>query len=213
MVPVSLRDSVWAKDAKNFPALKYQWWGLGKELILQMDKGSASWTLLELGDSSFGLIFLAFYTIHDVLTASILWWFAIPSSSGSRFVRTLCYDLSILVGSALHGSWLHWVTKPLCHDKVGMVHPSSQEGWYQFPRRVVPVPKKSESESHSVMSNSLRPHGLYSPQNSPGQNTGVGSLSLLQGIFQHKDQTQVSCIIDRLFTSWATREAQVYWNG
>ena len=33
------------------------------------------------------------------------------------------------------------------------------------------------------MSNSLRPHGLYSPRNSPGQNTGVGSLSLLQGIF------------------------------
>ena len=29
----------------------------------------------------------------------------------------------------------------------------------------------------------LWPHGLYSPQNSPGQNTGVGSLSLLQGIF------------------------------
>ena len=41
----------------------------------------------------------------------------------------------------------------------------------------------SESESHSVMSDSLWPHGLYSPWNSPGQNTGVGSLSLLQGIF------------------------------
>ena len=27
------------------------------------------------------------------------------------------------------------------------------------------------------MSDSLRPHGLYSPWNSPGQNTGVGSLS------------------------------------
>ena len=27
------------------------------------------------------------------------------------------------------------------------------------------------------------PHGLYSPWNSPGQNTGVGSLSLLQQIF------------------------------
>ena len=40
-----------------------------------------------------------------------------------------------------------------------------------------------ESESHSVMSDSLRPHGLYSPWNSPGQNTGVGSLSLLQRIF------------------------------
>ena len=33
------------------------------------------------------------------------------------------------------------------------------------------------------MSDSLQPHGLYSPRNSPGQNSGVGSLSLLQGIF------------------------------
>ena len=38
------------------------------------------------------------------------------------------------------------------------------------------------SESCSVMSDSLRRHGLYSPWDS-GQNTGVGSLSLLQGIF------------------------------
>ena len=42
--------------------------------------------------------------------------------------------------------------------------------------------KESESESCSVMSNSLQPCGLYSPWNSPGQNTGMGSLSLLQGI-------------------------------
>ena len=33
------------------------------------------------------------------------------------------------------------------------------------------------------MSDSLRPHGLYSPWNSSGQNTRVGSCSLLQGIF------------------------------
>ena len=33
------------------------------------------------------------------------------------------------------------------------------------------------------MSNSLQTHGLYSPWNSPGQNTGVGSLYLLQGFF------------------------------
>ena len=37
---------------------------------------------------------------------------------------------------------------------------------------------KSENESRSVVSDSLWP-----PWNSPGQNTGVGSLSLLQGIF------------------------------
>ena len=42
----------------------------------------------------------------------------------------------------------------------------------------------SESESRSVVSDSLRPHELYSPWNSSGQNTGVGSLSLLQGIFR-----------------------------
>ena len=39
------------------------------------------------------------------------------------------------------------------------------------------------SESCSVVSDSLQPHELESPWNSPGQNTGVGNLSLLQGIF------------------------------
>ena len=42
---------------------------------------------------------------------------------------------------------------------------------------------KSESESRSVVSDSWRPHGLYSPWKSPAQNTGVGSCFLLQGIF------------------------------
>ena len=39
------------------------------------------------------------------------------------------------------------------------------------------------TESCSVMSDSLGPYELYSPWNSPSQNTGAGSLSLLQGIF------------------------------
>ena len=37
--------------------------------------------------------------------------------------------------------------------------------------------------SHSVVSNSLSPHELYNAWNSPGQNSGVSSRSLLQGIF------------------------------
>ena len=37
--------------------------------------------------------------------------------------------------------------------------------------------------SCSVVSDSLQLHGLYSPWNSPGQNTGGGSRSHLQGIF------------------------------
>ena len=40
-----------------------------------------------------------------------------------------------------------------------------------------------ESESRLVMSDSLQLHRLYSPWNSPGQNTGMGCLSLHQGIF------------------------------
>ena len=47
---------------------------------------------------------------------------------------------------------------------------------------------ESERESRSVMSYFLRPHGLQPakllcPWNSPGQTTGVGSCSLLLGIF------------------------------
>ena len=54
---------------------------------------------------------------------------------------------------------------------------------YNAKYQIVSIFRNLESESHSVVSDSLQPHGLYSPWNSPGQNTGVGSLSLFQGIF------------------------------
>ena len=57
--------------------------------------------------------------------------------------------------------------------------PASHNYWSARP---TPCEVK-ETEASSVMSDSLRPHGLYSSWNSPGQNTGVGTLSLLQGIF------------------------------
>ena len=59
---------------------------------------------------------------------------------------------------------------------------------------------QSENESRSGVSNPLQPHGLYSPWNSPDENTRAGSLSLLQRIFP----THVSRIAGRFFTSWAT---------
>ena len=40
-----------------------------------------------------------------------------------------------------------------------------------------------------------------------------GSLSLLQGSSQPRDQTQVSSIAGGFFTSWATRETQEHWSG
>ena len=55
--------------------------------------------------------------------------------------------------------------------------------------------EKSESESHSVMSTSLQNHGLYSPWNSPGQNTGMVAIPFSKGFSQPRDQTQISHII------------------
>ena len=91
-----------------------------------------------------------------MLQTRILEWVAMPSSRGSSQPRDRNPGL-------LHFRWI------LYH----LSHQGSPKGRYE----------KCESESHSVVSNSLQPHGLYSPWNSPGQNTGVGSLSLLQGIF------------------------------
>ena len=68
------------------------------------------------------------------------------------------------------------------------------EFWFEVP------------ESHSVVSNSLWPHGLHSPWNSPGQNTGVGSLSLLLGIKPTQGLKPGPHTAGRFFTSWATRE-------
>ena len=67
--------------------------------------------------------------------------------------------------------------------------------------------------SHSVVSDFLQPHGLYSSWNSPDQNTDMGNHSLLKRSSQPKDQTQVSCIACEFFTSWATREVQEYLSG
>ena len=47
----------------------------------------------------------------------------------------------------------------------------------------------------------LRPHGLC-PWNSPGQNTGVGHLSLLQGIFPTQGLNLGLHTAGRFFTIW-----------
>ena len=39
------------------------------------------------------------------------------------------------------------------------------------------------------------------------------TFPFFRGSSQPRDRTQVSLIIGRFFTSWATREAQEYWSG
>ena len=70
---------------------------------------SVYWAPTDLGVHLSCPIFLSCCTVHGVLKARILKWFAIPFSSGPRFVRTLHHGLSILAGPTQHGSLFHWV--------------------------------------------------------------------------------------------------------
>ena len=87
--------------------------------------------------------------------AGILEWVSTPFSIGSSWPRDRTHVSC--TASRLFTVWVTREAPSLCED--------------------------SESESCSVLSDSSWPHGLYSPWNSPDQNTGVGSLSLLQGTF------------------------------
>ena len=60
--------------------------------------------------------------------------------------------------------------------------PLTSPAWQAGSLSLVPPGKpqrksENQSQSRSVVSDFLRPHGLYSPWNSPGHNTGVGSLA------------------------------------
>ena len=68
-------------------------------------------------------------------------------------------------------------------------------------------------KSHSVVSDSLRPHGLYSSWNSPGQNTSMGSLSLLNRIFLTQESNWGLLHCRWILYQLSHREAQEYWSG
>ena len=71
----------------------------------------------------------------------------------------------------------------------------------------------SESESCSVVSNSLGPHGLYSLWILQTRVLEWVAYPFSRGSSQPGDRTQVPHIVGGFFTSWATREAQEYWSG
>ena len=104
-------------------------------------------------------------------------------------------------GSSVHGDPPGKNTGVGCHALLQEIFPTQGLNpglpnctWilYQLSHKGKPLKNSSlhvESESCSVMSDSLQPHGLHIPWNSPGQNTGVGSFSLLQGIFPTQGST------------------------
>ena len=75
------------------------------------------------------------------------------------------------------------------------------------------IAPESESEIHSVVSSSLRSYGLYNPWNSPGQNTGVGSLSLLQGIFPIQGSNSGLLHCRQILYQLSHQGAQENWSG
>ena len=109
----------------------------------------------------------------------------------------LSHPLSTTVG---YCSWTLWGAM---YTSLEIVQPSAWD------KKVI------WSERCSVVSDSLPLSGLYSPWNSPGQNTGVCSLSLLQGIFptQGLNPGLPHFTIGGFFTGWATREAQEHSCG
>ena len=69
----------------------------------------AYWTPSDLGGSSSSVISFCLFVLFLGFLRQTMEWFAISSSSGPHFVRTVHYVLSILGGPAWNSSWLHWV--------------------------------------------------------------------------------------------------------
>ena len=107
--------------------------------------------------------------VHGILQARILEWVAFPFFRGSSQPRGWT-QFSHVAGrfftSWANGREAQWQTF------FSFSNPALSQ-WHLVP------PELSESESCSVVSHSLRPHGLCSTWNPPGPNTGASSLSLL----------------------------------
>ena len=113
------------------------------------------------------------YAIHSIIEARILEWVAFPFSRGSSQPRDWT-QVSCIAG----GFFTSWATREAQEYWSGWPIPSPAD----LPDRGIELGSpalqvdsfptelsgKHESESRSVMSNSLRPHGLYSPWNFPG---------------------------------------------
>ena len=114
---------------------------------------------------------------------------SLPYNIVAHLCLTLCDHMDCSPpGSSVHGIFQARILESevaqscptLCNPVDCSPPGSSAHGILQarILERVAISFSKSEVKSHSC-----DPHGLYRPRNSPGQNTGVGNCSLLQGIF------------------------------
>ena len=121
------------------------------------------------------------YTVQGILQAIILEWVAFPVSRGSSQPRDRT-QISHIAG----GFFTSWATREaqIWQGQLKDLSYAYQNALRVFKSMICNKGStRRESESRWVVSDSLRPHGLYIPWNSLGKNTGVGNPSFLQGIF------------------------------
>ena len=78
-------------------------------LVILRSSPIACCTPSDLGNSSFAVISFCPFMQFMRFSQQVYWGVCLCSSSGSRFVRNLHWDPSVLGGPTWHGSWLHWV--------------------------------------------------------------------------------------------------------
>ena len=117
----------------------------------------------------------------------------VPNKNWAFLLQVWSKEPAPFTPSPTLGPLIHWINLPRILPKPVMAGP---------------VLLPCESESCSVVSSSLQPHELYNPWNSPGQNTGAGSCSLVQGIFPTQGSNPGLRYCRQIFNLWATREAQ-----
>ena len=103
------------------------------------------------------------------------------------------------------GAWGHFTGILTCVGEVNKINLPQKR--HSTPNLSKLKSFGSASESDSVMPTLCDPMDYTSPQNSLGQNTGVGILSFSRGSSQPRTWTGVSCIAGGFFTNWALREA------
>ena len=105
------------------------------------------------------------------------------------------YLLLVFFQASVQGKPLYWPGQAVSQETWEYILTSRLTSW------------ESESVSHSVVSDSLRPTGvqparLLCPWNSPGKNIGVGCHSLLQGNLPNPG---IKCV------SWISRQILYHW--
>ena len=93
-----------------------------------------------------------------------------------------------------------WSDLIWCDHIHGVISPSQQSHNTLWLFSIYRWSSKKTSYLSKVTYYGLQPPRLLRPWDFPGKGTGVGSLSLLQGIFPIRDWTWVSLIAGRRFT-------------